>query len=128
MPGPAFAYGGPGGDATQLNAPPPNPAQPLAPSAGMQGQVAGLAGQVMPAGLIPPEILGGMMNEATKIDQTLDSFAQITPDLAMEWLQIKDLLQRAMGKLLVAGAPASSPTAPGAGFAGGGMDRGGMPM
>lgn len=128
MPGPAFATGSPGGDSTTLNAPPPNPAQPLAPSAGMQGQVAGLAGMSMPAGLIPPEILGGMMNEATKIDQALDSFAQITPDLAAEWLQIKELLQRVMGKLLVAGAPPSSPTAPGTPFPGGGMDRGGMPM
>ena len=128
MPGPAFNYGGPGGDSTQLNSPPPNPAQPLAPSAGMQGQVAGLAGMSMPAGLIPPEILGGMMNEATKIDQALDAFAQITPDLAAEWLQIKDLLQRVMSKLLVAGAPSSSPTSPGSPFPGGGVDRGGMAM
>lgn len=116
----------PGGDTATLNAPPPNPAQPLAPTAGMQSQVAGLAGQSIPSGMIPPEVLGGMMQVAESISANLDTFAQITPDLAADWLVIKDLLQRVLGKLLIAGGQPSSPTAPGASFPGGGIDRGGM--
>lgn len=122
-----MAFDSPGGDSNVLNAPPPNPAQPLAPTAGMQGSVAGLAGSPqIPSGMIPPEVLGGMMQVAQQLDAHLDTFAQITPDLAADWLAIKDMLQRAMGKLLVAGGQAPSPTAPGASFAGGGVDRGGM--
>lgn len=116
----------PGGDTATLNAPPPNPAQPLAPTAGMQGSVAGLSGAPVTSGMIPPEVLGGMLQVAQSIDQQLDTFAQITPDLAADWLALKDLLQRVMGKILVAGGQPASPTAPGAPFPGGGLDRGGM--
>lgn len=123
----ALAFDSPGGDSATLNAPPPNPAQPLAPTAGMQGSVAGLAGSPqIPSGMIPPEVLGGMLQVAQTIDAQLDTFAQITPDLAADWLALKDLLQRVMGKILVAGGTAPSPTAPGAPFPGGGIDRGGM--
>lgn len=120
------AFDSPGGDSAILNAPPPNPAQPLAPTAGMQGQVAGLAGTNIPSGLIPPEVLGGIMQVAQQIDQQLDTFAQITPDLAADWLSIKDMLQRVMGRLLIAGGQPPSPTAVGSSFAAGGIDRGGM--
>jgi hypothetical protein len=124
---PGVGYGAPGGDSSVLNAPPPSMAQPLAPTAGMQGSVAGLAGTpMMPSGMIPPEVLGGMIQVAQQLDQHLDTFAQITPDLAADWLAIKDMLQRAMGKLLVAGGQPPSPTAAGPAFAGGGLDRGGM--
>lgn len=123
-----LAFEAPGGDSAMLNAPPPNPAQPLAPSAGMQGSVAGLAGMPIPSGMIPPEILGGMMSRGDSISQELQAFAQITPDLAADWMMIDDLLKRTLGKLLVAGAPTASPTAPGSPFPGGGLDRGGMPM
>ena len=120
------AYDAPGGDTAPLNAPPPNPAQPLAPSAGMQGQVAGLAGMSIPSGMIPPEILGGIMQGLQSMDVNLDAYAQVAPDLAADFMVVKDLLQRISGKLLIAGGQTASPTAPGASFPGGGIDRGGM--
>lgn len=127
MAGGTFPLAPAGGDSAVLNAPPPNPQQPLAPTAGMQGSVAGLAGQSqIPSGMIPPEVLGGMMQVAQTIDAQLDTFAQITPDLAADWLALKDMLQRVIGKILVAGGQPSSPTAVGSPFPGGGIDRGGM--
>lgn len=126
MPRAPFAAEPGGGDSNLLNAPPPSPAQPLAPTAGMQGSVAGLSGMSIPSGMIPPEILAGVQQGAEKINLMLDTFAQVTPDLAADWLAIQDLLQRVMGKLLVAGAPAASPTTTGSAFPGGGLDRGGM--
>ena len=125
--GVGMAFDSPGGDSNTLNAPPPNPTQPLAPTAGMQGSVAGLAGAPqIPSGMIPPEILGSILQVAQSIDSQLDTFAQITPDLAADWLALKDMLQRVMGKVLIAGGQPASPTAVGSPFPGGGVDRGGM--
>lgn len=121
-----MAFDSPGGDTATLNAPPPNPAQPLAPSAGMQGQVAGLAGMSIPSGMIPPEILGGVLQGLQQMDLNIDAYAQVAPDLAADFMVIKDLLQRISGKLLIAGGQTASPTAAGTSFPGGGIDRGGM--
>lgn len=125
------AFGMPmqGGDSQMLDAPPPNPVQPLAPTAGMQDTrgLQGLGGaSAIPSGMLPPEILAGLMQSASQIDQQLDTFAQVAPDLGAEWAQIKALLQKAMGQLLVAGGQPPSPTATGSPFPAGGLDRGGM--
>jgi hypothetical protein len=116
-----------GGDSQMLDQPPPSPSQPLASGQGMPGSIGGMSGaQPIPSGMLPPEILAGLMQSASQIDQQLDTFAQVAPDLGADWLQIKTLLQTAMSKLLVAGAQPPSPTATGSQFAGGGLDRGGM--
>lgn len=117
-----------GGDSQMLDQPPPNPMQP--PPQGGPGGANGLGGLAgpspIPSGMLPPEILAGLMQSASQIDQQLDTFAQVAPDLGPEWSQIKALLQKAMGQLLVSGAQPPSPTATGSPFPGGGMDRGGM--
>lgn len=75
---------------------------------------------------LPPEILQGAVQVGQNITELLDSLAQITPDLAMDWGAVKQLLLATLAKLVSTGAPPASPTAPGAAFPGvvGGMDRG----
>jgi hypothetical protein len=68
---------------------------------------------------LPPEILTGLMAAADKINQMFDSFAQVTPDLASDWDILKTLLQKTLGKVLVAGGTPTSPTATGTQFPGG---------
>lgn len=119
----AFGMGMPGGSSEQLNGPPPSPQGPN----GNPSQLgAGLSqGLPVPSGMLPPEILTGMMQAASSIDQQFDSFAQVTPDLAQDWAALKAQLQSVMAKLLVAGGTAPSPTAPGQPFPAGGMAGGG---
>ena len=83
----------------------------------------GLTPQV-PSDQLPPEVLTGLMQAAQTISQTLDSFAQVTPDKGAQLALIKDLLQRYLADLTVAGAGPVSATAPGPAFPGGGVDRG----
>jgi hypothetical protein len=138
MPASAFGIPMQGGDSAMLNGPPPSPAQPpLPPMPGdpsmMGGPALGPAGPGgpmpgTPSGLIPPEILTGITQRLAQIDQDLDTFAQVTPDQAAILLQVKEMLKAYMGALLVAGSQPASPTAPGAAFPGGGLDRGGMAM
>lgn len=116
---PRPAAGGPGG--SPLDGPPPSPT-PMGGAAD-QFSVQGLAPPV-PTDQLPPQVLTGMMQAAQTIAQTIDSFAQITPDKGAQLALIKDLLQRYLAELTAAGAGAVSPTAPGPAFPGGGIDRG----
>lgn len=110
----------PGGDTDTLNTPPPAPAQPLAgPPPGLSGP-----GSIQ-SGLLPPEVLTGLLQVGKTMGDQLDTFAQIAPDLAPDVSVLKDQLQRLLGKLLVAGGTAASPTSLPSPFAGGGQDRGG---
>jgi hypothetical protein len=105
-----------------LDGPPPSPT-PMGEMGGGPLAMQGLAPQV-PTDQLPPEVLTGIMQAAQKVAQTLDSFAQFTPDKGAQLALIKDLLQRYLADLTVAGAGAVSPTAPGPAFPGGGIDRG----
>jgi hypothetical protein len=78
----------------------------------------------VPSAQMPPEILTGILQSASKIGELLDSYAQVAPDLAMEFAAIKEQLQVTLASLVQAGAGATSPTATGPAFPGGGMDRG----
>jgi hypothetical protein len=64
------------------------------------------------------------MQAGTQIGLMFDSFAQATPDLAADLDACKEALQAYLGKLAVAGAGPTGPTAIGSGFPGGGFDRG----
>lgn len=118
MPGMSPSIG-----ASPLDGPPPSPtpmggqdpAGPFSPR--------GLVPQ-MPMDQMPPEILTGLMQAAQTISQTLDSFAQVTPDKGAQLALIKDLLQRYLADVMTAGAGPVSATAPGPAFPGGGIDRG----
>lgn len=104
-----------------LDSPPPSPAVPAsegAPLSAMGG------GGMVPTAQLPPEILVGVTNAAGTITDIINSFAQIMPDKASGWMLILDLIQRQLGELLSAGAPASSPTSTGQAFPGGGLGQG----
>lgn len=105
-PSPQLAGGGPNGQATPMSM------SQLAP------------GQPMGAGQMPPEILSGILASAQRIEQLLDSYAQVAPDLGMEFSMIKTALASTLAKLVERGATPTSPTATGAAFPGGGTDRG----
>jgi len=112
----------PGG--TALDGPPPSPTPMAPPPEGGGFAAGGLAPSMIPADQLPPEVLQGVMQSAQTIGQLLDSFAQVTPDKAAQLALIKDLLQRYLAEITVAGAGPISPTAPGPAFPGGGIDRG----
>jgi hypothetical protein len=110
--------------ASPLDAPPPSPT-PMG-EAGGPFSMTGLAGgpPQVPSDQLPPEILTGLMQAAQTIGQTLDSFAQVTPDKGAELALIKDLLQRYLAGVMTAGAGPVSPTAAGPAAPMGGIDRG----
>jgi hypothetical protein len=78
----------------------------------------------MTSGELPPEILTGITAACEKILGMFDSFAQVTPDLALDLDLCKTVLNKYLGKLMVNGAGPVSPTATGQQFPGGGFDRG----
>lgn len=116
-----MAFPNPGTE--QLGAPPPSPT----PMGGMNGaapfSMQGLVPQI-PSNRLPPEVLTGLTASAGKINELLDSFAQITPDKAAQLSMIKDMLQQYLAELMSAGAGATSPTNAGPAFPAGGLERG----
>ncbi len=113
--------------ASPLDGPPPSPTAMSTPAPGAPGGfgMKGLAGPApVPSGSMPPEVLTGITQAAQTISQTLDSFAQVTPDKATQLAMIKELLQQYLAGIMVAGAGPVSPTAPGAAPPMGGIDKG----
>ena len=110
-----------------LDAPPPSPAlqDGMSPGPSLQALVGGKP--PVPSQLIPPQVLTGMNQAATQMSTMLDSFAQVTPDLAPDWAIVKAALASAMAKVQQAGGGPTSPNAPGPQFPGGGIDQGGFP-
>jgi hypothetical protein len=107
-----------------LDAPPPPPGV----VGGDQSQMPTLSGLAQPvamsSGQLPPEILTGIVQACQKITGMFDSFAQVTPDLAMDWDLCKTVLDKTLGKVMSAGGGATSPQAPGPQFPGGGLSAG----
>ncbi len=123
---PAFG-GGPLPSSGVLDGPPPapNPGAGGPSAGGLPPTLSGLAAPLpMTSGDLPPEVLTGITAAAQKILGMFDSFAQVTPDLALDWDLCKTVLNKALGKLMVAGSGPVTPTAPGPQFPGGGIDKG----
>lgn len=80
------------------------------------------------SGAIPPEVLTGMLQAGETMVETIDSFAQIAPDLAPDFAVVKQALMAALAKVMQAGGGPTKPNAAGPGFPGGGFDSGGMPL
>ena len=108
-----------------LDGPPPSPQSMGAGPTGQPTQFSleALAPPV-PAAQLPPETLTSMIQASQRIKAMYDSFAQITPDMAADWGMLKEQLETVLAKLLMQGAGATSPTASGSQFPGGGFDRG----
>jgi hypothetical protein len=111
-----------GAGASQLDGPPPSPTV-MSGGGDAPFSMRGLAPTV-PSTQMPPEVLTGITQAAETVAQTLDSFAQITPDKAAQLALIKDLLQQYLADLMTAGAGPVSPTAAGPAAPMGGIDRG----
>lgn len=117
-----------------LDQPPPSPALGTGQNPGYPApnlsQALGPAGtaSTLSSATLPMDVLKGMTDTATKMAQDLDSFAQMTPDLAPDWAAVRAALSTAMAKVLMAGGGPTSPTATGPGFPGGGLDRGGQSL
>lgn len=111
-----------------LDAPPSTPGPLGGDQGGGMPTLSGLAAPApMTSGQLPPEILTGIVAACEKITGMFDSFAQVTPDLAMDWDLCKTVLDKALGKVLAAGGGPASPQAPGPQFPGGGFAAG-MPQ
>jgi hypothetical protein len=121
----AFPESRPGGNgfgSTALDAPPPSPVNPdfsqlMNPTA---SQPTGPGGQPSSRQL-PPDVLVGLLKAGETISSMMDDMAQMVPDIAPDIAGSKDLFQRALGKLVLAGGgntgPASAPTSRFAGSA-----------
>ena len=96
-PSPQLMGGGPTGGATPFS-------------------LSAMAPPQVPSAQMPPEILTGILQSASKIGELLDSYAQVAPDLAMEFAAIKESLQTVLAQLVQAGAGATDPTATGPAF------------
>lgn len=110
-----------------LDAPPPPPG-PMGGDPNAGGGMPTLSGLAQPipmsSGQLPPEILTGIVQACQKINGMFDSFAQVTPDLAMDWDLCKTVLDKTLGKVMAAGGGPASPQAPGPQFPGGGFSSG----
>lgn len=100
-----------------LDGPPPSPQAVGAGPTGAPNQfsLSQLAPPV-PSDQMPPEMLTAIVQSAAKISALFDSYAQATPDLAVQWAQLKEQLQAVLAMVLTKGAGPTSPTATGAQF------------
>lgn len=110
---------------TMLDGPPPSPAMDQGMNPGMP-----LGAMVRPVSpeAIPPELLQGAMGVGEQLTTGIDSLAQLFPQFAPQFGLAKEALMAALAQVAQAGAPPTSPTAPGPNFPGGGFERGGMPL
>ncbi len=117
-----------GGDPSVLDGPPPTMAleTPDRPPQGLADLVSPQAAGGVSPEQVPEPVLRGVMEAGQQMDTMLQSFVQIFPALSADFSIVSLALQRALGKVLTAGAPATTPTTAGAGFPGGGL--GSAPM
>jgi hypothetical protein len=90
-----------------LDAPPPNPVNPSFSELQNPGNVTS-SGLGAPARQLPPEVLMGVLKSGESISGMLDTMAEMVPDIAPEVAGAKDLLLRALGKLVQAGGAPST--------------------
>ncbi len=127
MPLPSLPTPGSLGGYSALDGPPPSPATETGMSPGTSPALGSLVPPIPSHGL-PPQMLQGMMSAGQSMIEMLDSFAQAAPDVSQQVAITKEALMTLLATLAQAGAPPTSPQAPGPGFPGGGFDRGGMPL
>ncbi len=116
----------PPGTTSALDQAPPSPQSMGAGPTGSPTpfSMSAVAPPTVPSDQMPPEILTAILQSAQKIGSMLDSYAQVAPDLAVQFAQLKDQLAVILATLTTKGAGAMSPTASGQQFPGGGLDRG----
>lgn len=101
------------GPGSILDGPPPHPQMqsPMPPGGGGMGNGGmggGMAG--VPAGrALPQEVVLGLLQTGSTIGDMIDTMAQMAPDIAVDLAGCKDLLQRALAKLMTAGGGLTPP-------------------
>lgn len=111
---------GSGMGSSMLDAPPANPVNPNfsdLQNPGNVGSSSGL-GTTAPARQLPPEVLMGILKSGESISGMFDDMAQMVPDIAPEIAAAKDLLQRGLSKLVLAGGAPSTMSSVGREFPG----------
>jgi hypothetical protein len=93
---------------SMLDAPPPNPVNPNFSDLQNPGNVGSSGLGTAPARQLPPEVLMGILKSGESISGMLDDIAQMVPDIAPEVAASKDMLQRGLSKLVLAGGAPSS--------------------
>ena len=113
-----------------LDQPPPSPALSTGVNPGTPAPMSQMGGpaDALHSQMLPPDVLTGMLKVTTKMAEDLNALAQMTPDLAPYWAAVHDALTEVMSRVFMAGGGPTSPTAPGPGYPGGGIDRGGLPL
>lgn len=115
------------GSGSPLDSTPPSP-QLLGSGPSGEATPMSLQGLVPPdpmsAGQMPPEVLSGLLASAERVGSMIDAWAQIAPDLGMEFSLIKTQIASTLAKLVERGAQPPSPTATGSAPPMGGIDRG----
>jgi hypothetical protein len=113
------------GSTSPLDSPPPSPQSMGASPTGAPTDFSlSAVAPPLPSAQMPPEILTAILQSAENIGTLLDSYAQALPDKAADFASVKDHLQSVLAQLMIAGAGATSPTATGSQFPGGGFNRG----
>lgn len=109
---------GSGAGSSFLDGPPPSPVNPSFSDLQNPGNVSASGLGSAPARQLPPEVLAGILKSAESVSGILDDIAQMVPDIAAEVAGSKDLLLRAISKLVVAGGAPQALQAPGRSFPG----------
>jgi hypothetical protein len=101
-PGNLSDYAGRSGPSSILDGPPPHP-QMQAPISSAMGGAPASARQ------LPTEQILALMQSGSSIGEMLDTMAQLAPDIAPDFAACKELLQRALAKLMTAGGGLTPP-------------------
>lgn len=109
---------GSGMGSSALDAPPPNPMNPTFSDLQNPGNAPGGGLGAAPARQLPPEVLMGILKSGESISGMFDDMAQMVPDIAPEIAGAKDLLQRGLAKLVLAGGAPSTMSSVGREFPG----------
>lgn len=109
---------GSGMGSSTLDAPPPNPMNPTFSDLQNPGNVGSSGLGTSPARQLPPEVLMGVLKSGESISGMFDDIAQMVPDIAPEIAAAKDMLQRGLSKLVLAGGAPSSMSSVGREFPG----------
>ena len=109
---------GSGMGSSMLDAPPPNPVNPTFSDLQNPGNVGSSGLGTAPARQLPPEVLMGVLKSGESISRMFDDIAQMVPDIAPEIAAAKDMLQRGLSKLVLAGGAPSSMSSVGRDFPG----------
>jgi len=106
-PGNLTDYAGRSGPSSILDGPPPHPQLQGAVSSAMGGGMGPLAPPS--ARQLPTEQILALMQSGSSIGDMLDTMAQMAPDIAPDFAACKELLQRALAKLMTAGGGLTPP-------------------